>query len=118
MHKLIFTICLITLTSFQLNAQQANVRPSYKPNILVAKDGSGDYTTIQEAIDAVRAYTPTPVTIRIKNGLYHEKVTIPAWVGNLTIIGESKENTIVSFEDYAGKFFSMDTVKNKNKGKI
>jgi pectinesterase len=115
MHKLIFTICLITLTSFQLNAQQANVRPSYKPNILVAKDGSGDYTTIQEAIDAVRAYTPTPVTIRIKNGLYHEKVTIPAWVGNLTIIGESKENTIVSFEDYAGKFFSMDTVKNKNK---
>ena len=115
MDKLFITVCFFVLTCLHVNAQQANVRPSYKPNIVVAKDGSGDYTTIQEAIDAVRAYTPTPVTIRIKNGLYHEKVTIPAWVGNLTIIGESKEKTIVSFEDYAGKFFSTDTVHNKNK---
>ena len=105
MHKFFVSVCLFIFIFLNVNAQQANVRPSYKPNILVAKDGSGDYTTIQEAIDAVRAYTPTPVTIRIKNGLYHEKVTIPAWVGNLTIIGESKEKTIVSFEDYAGKFF-------------
>ena len=76
------------LTSF---AQQANVRTSYKPNLVVAKDGSGDYTTIQEAVDAVRAYTPVHVTIRIKNGWYHEKVTIPSWVTNLSIIGESIE---------------------------
>jgi pectinesterase len=96
-------------------AQQANVRSFYKPNLVVAKDGSGDYTTIQEAIDAVRAYTPVHVTIRIKNGLYHEKITIPAWVHNLSIIGESKEKTIVAFEDYAGKFIDADTVHNKNK---
>lgn len=115
MNKMLILICFFALTFLNANAQQANVRPSYKPNLVVAKDGSGDYTTIQEAIDAVRAYTPVHVTIRIKNGLYHEKVTIPAWVGNLSIIGESKENTIVSFEDYAGKFFSTDTIHNKNK---
>lgn len=115
MKKYIFTLFATLLVFSFTSAQQANVRPFYKPNLVVAKDGTGDYTTIQEAIDAVRAYTPTHVIIRIKNGFYREKVTIPAWVGNLSIIGESKENTIVSYEDYAGKFFSADTVHNKNK---
>lgn len=115
MYKIVFTLSLFILSLAQTQAQQANVRTSYKPNLLVAKDGSGDYTTIQEAIDAVRAYTPVHVTIKVKNGWYHEKVTIPAWVTNLSIMGESKENTIVSFEDYAGKFFSIDTVSNKIK---
>ena len=96
-------------------SQQANVRSFYKPNLVVAKDGSGDYTTIQEAVDAVRAYSPVHVTIRIRNGLYHEKISIPAWVNNLSIIGESKEKTIIAYEDFAGKFFSEDTVHNKNR---
>lgn len=115
MKKIVVSLLAILLTANFTMAQQANVRPSYKPNLVVAKDGSGDYTTVQEAIDAVRAYTPVHVTIRIKNGLYHEKVTIPAWVSNLSIIGESKEHTIISYEDYAGKFFVVDTVHNKNK---
>lgn len=115
MKKLAFTYCILLICIVTLHAQQANVRAFYKPNLVVAKDGSGDYTTIQEAIDAVRAYTPVHVTIRIKNGLYHEKVTIPSWVTNLSIIGESKENTIVAFEDFSGKFFDADTVHNKNK---
>lgn len=114
--KVIFlSIVSFILYTLPLQAQQANVRASYKPNLVVAKDGTGDYRTVQEAIDAVRAYTPVHVTIRIKNGWYHEKVTIPSWVSNLSIIGESKEQTIISFEDYAGKFFDTDTVNNKNK---
>ncbi len=115
MRKIIICFLLFAFSQSNLLAQQANVRPFYKPNLVVAKDGSGDYTTVQEAIDAVRAYTPVHVTINIKNGTYHEKVTIPAWVNNLSIIGESKEKTIISYEDYAGKFFSTDTVHNKNK---
>lgn len=115
MKKVIIFLLLFISARQLVFSQQANVRSSYKPNLVVAKDGSGDYTTVQEAIDAVRAYTPTHVTIKIKNGYYHEKVTIPPWVCNLSIIGESKENTIISYEDYAGKFFSKDTVNNKNK---
>lgn len=115
MKSFFFMVLLFLMSNNITMGQQANVRPFYKPNLVVAKDGSGDYTTIQEAIDAVRAYTPVHVTIRIKNGWYHEKVTIPSWVTNLSIIGESKEKTIISFEDYAGKFFDADTVRNKNK---
>jgi pectinesterase len=110
-----FIFCVFMMKQNEVLGQQANVRASYKPNLMVSKDGSGDYSTIQEAIDAVRAYTPVPVTIRVKKGFYHEKISIPSWVSNLTIIGEDKENTIVAFEDYAGKFFDTDTVKNKNK---
>ncbi|MBP2327420.1 pectin methylesterase-like acyl-CoA thioesterase [Kibdelosporangium banguiense] len=55
--------------------------------ITVAKDGTGNHTSVQAAINA----TPdrTPVTIRIKPGLYREVVTIPATKTPLTILGTS-----------------------------
>ena len=96
-----------------LVAQQA--QPSYKQYLVVAADGTGDYKKIQDAIDAVRAYSPEHIRIFIKNGVYHEKVNLPAWVTNISIIGESKENTIIVYEDYSGKFISADTVNNKKK---
>jgi pectinesterase len=101
---------LFFLCGLSVNAQQV-----YKPHLTVALDGSGDYKSIQEAIDAVRAYSPEHITIFIKNGVYKEKVTIPAWVTNLSIIGESKENTIITYGDYSGKFIASDTVNNKKK---
>ncbi len=39
----------------------------------------------------------------MKNGVYHEKVTIPEWNTNLSLIGESKEKTIITYDDYFGK---------------
>lgn len=71
--------------------------------ISVAKDGTGDYLTVQEAIDAVRAFNPTPVAIHIKAGIYKEKLVIPSWISNLTIKGDEAENTILTFDDYSGK---------------
>lgn len=41
--------------------------------ITVAKDGSGDYTCVQEAIDSI---TSVPETVFIKNGIYKERVEI------------------------------------------
>lgn len=66
----------------------------------VAKDGSGDYTTIQEAINHTKAFPPQRVTIFIKNGIYKEKVKLHEWNTDLTLIGESKEGTIITFGDY------------------
>ncbi|MES2775129.1 MAG: pectinesterase family protein [Bacteroidota bacterium] len=87
----------------------------YPKNITVAKDGSGNYKTIQEAVNAIRAYSPEHNTIYIKNGVYNEKVNVPAWVTNISFVGESRENTIISYNDYSGKFISSDTVVNKQK---
>ena len=48
-------------------------------DFVVAKDGSGDFLTVQEAIDAAPDYCKQDeTTIYIKDGIYSEKVTIPS----------------------------------------
>ena len=72
--------------------------------IVVDKSGGGDFTSLQEAIHSVRAFDPEgPTTIYVKNGIYREKIVIPDYVCNIAIIGEDKEKTIISYDDYAGK---------------
>ncbi len=74
-----------------------------KYDITVAQDGSGDYTTIQSAINATKAFPDKRITIHIKNGLYHEKVKVHAWNNLLTLEGESKDKTIITYDDYFEK---------------
>lgn len=77
--------------------------PQPETTLTVAQDGSGDFKTVQEAVYAVRDYTPVPITIKVKNGVYREKVIIPSWKCDITIQGESEDKTIISWDDYAGK---------------
>lgn len=72
-------------------------------NMVVAKDGSGDFTSIQDAINAAKAFPYERVIIHIKNGVYNEKVHVYSWNTHMSLIGESKENTIISFNDYFDK---------------
>ena len=75
----------------------------YKYVFTVAKDGSGDYKYIQDAIDAMRVYPLSPITLYIKNGVYNEKIELPATNTDVTFIGESVDKTIISFNDYSGR---------------
>ncbi|MES2647456.1 MAG: pectinesterase family protein [Bacteroidota bacterium] len=86
----------------QLTAQTANAH-QYKYIFTVAKDGSGDYKYIQEAIDAMRVFPLAPITLYIKNGVYTEKIEVPATNTDVTFIGESVEKTIIAFNDYSGR---------------
>jgi pectinesterase len=72
-------------------------------DMTVALDGSGDYTSIQAAIDACKAFPDKRISIYIKNGVYQEKVRVPAWNNKLSLIGESAEHTIISSGDYFDK---------------
>jgi pectinesterase len=71
--------------------------------ITVAQDGSGDFTKIQDAIYACPAFPYEKVTISIKNGIYNEKIRIPEWNTNVVLQGESKEKTIITFDDNFSK---------------
>ena len=62
---------------------------SYKPYLIVAKDGSGDYTTIQDAVTNAKENS----TIFICDGSYTESVS--AWGKRIHIIGLNKENCIL-----------------------
>ena len=71
------------------------------PVIVVAQDGSGDFITIQDAINSVRDFTPVPRVIHIKKGIYYEKVEIPSWKCDITLKGDGPEETLIYYDDYA-----------------
>ncbi len=72
-------------------------------SVIVAQDGSGNYNTVQAAIDAAPTGRTTPYIIFIRNGTYREKVTIPSNKPFLQLIGESVANTKIIWDDYNGK---------------
>lgn len=89
--------CLFLFITLSANAQ------TYPKSFTVAKDGSGDFKTIQEAVNAVRDLSEVQVPIYIKNGIYKEKLVIPSQKSKISLIGENKEQTIITFDDYSGK---------------
>lgn len=72
-------------------------------NVIVAQDGSGEYRSIQEAINNAPSFPYKRVVIHIKNGNYFEKVMIPEWNTNMSLIGESQEKTIITYDDNFNK---------------
>lgn len=71
-------------------------------NFVVAQDGSGDFTTVQAAINAVPDYRKAgPTRIYIKEGIYKEKIVIAESKQNVQLIGE--DGTVITYDDYAQK---------------
>src|SRR6476619_3177900 len=97
--KLFCTIWLVIYNAGLFS--QTNNPQQYKYVFTVAKDGTGDYKYIQDAIDAMRVFPLAPITLYIKNGVYNEKIELPANNTDVTFIGESVEKTIITFNDYS-----------------
>jgi pectinesterase len=62
---------------------------------VVAQDGSGDFLSVQEAVNAAPDSLDTPYLIFVKNGSYEEQVVIPETKPYLHLIGQDKEQTII-----------------------
>lgn len=92
-------LSLLTLTVICGLAQPV----TYPSSFTVAQDGSAPFRTIQDAVNAVRDLSQQRVTIHIKNGVYHEKLVIPSWKTMISLVGESRDSTIISYDDYSGK---------------
>ena len=69
--------------------------------IVVSRVGTGNFRTLQEAIESARAFMDYTVTIYVRNGVYKEKVIVPSWVENIDIIGEDRDKTIITYDDHA-----------------
>ena len=72
-----------------------------RDTLVVSRDGTGDFRTLQEAIESARAFMDYTVTIYVRNGVYKEKVIVPSWVENIDIIGEDRDKTIITYDDHA-----------------
>ena len=70
-----------------------------RPNatrLVVSADGTGDFNTVQGAMDFVPDHCKKRVTITVRNGLYEEIVYFRN-KDNVTLLGESQENTIIRY---------------------
>ena len=95
--------CLFAVLSLILFFSSNLIAGQDKFEITVSHDGTGDYTNIQSAIDACKAFPDQRIIIHIRNGIYNEKVVVPAWNNRISLIGENSEKTIISYGDYFGK---------------
>ncbi|MCR4882136.1 MAG: hypothetical protein K6A68_01065 [Clostridiales bacterium] len=63
--------------------------------IIVSKDGSGDYTSIQDAIDSVKDADRNPTIILVRMNEYRERVIVNK--DNIRIVGEARDRTVITW---------------------
>ncbi|KAK6914619.1 Pectinesterase, catalytic [Dillenia turbinata] len=66
------------------------------PNVVVAADGSGDYKTVTEAVAAAPEKRSKRYVIKIKAGVYKEKVEVSKKKTNIMFVGDGRTNTIIT----------------------
>src|SRR5688500_5318683 len=94
MQRLLFSFFILIST-----VQFVKAADSY--DLVVAKNGSGNFTTLQAAIDAVPSGLTRPFKIFIKDGRYKERVRIPASKTFIQLTGQSVANTIITYNSAA-----------------
>ncbi|TYI81859.1 hypothetical protein E1A91_D05G183100v1 [Gossypium mustelinum] len=67
-----------------------------KADVVVAKDGSGNYKTLGEAVATAPDKSKTRYIIHVKKGTYKENVEIGANKKNLMIVGDGMNSTIIT----------------------
>jgi pectinesterase len=78
--------------------------PARDTTVVVAKDGTGAYTTVQAAFNAVPVNYSGRWSIFVKKGSYHEKDTLASNRPNVELVGEDRDSTIIWNDDYGDKY--------------
>src|SRR6187401_52600 len=82
--------------------------------IIVAADGSGNYQMVQSAFNSISEKNNKPVTVFVKKGIYKEKLFLDSTKKWVTVIGEDKMNTILTYDDHTGKLSPKgDTINTR-----
>ncbi|MDO4158960.1 MAG: pectinesterase family protein [Prevotellaceae bacterium] len=69
--------------------------------LVVARDGTGQFRNIGDAIAVCHAFKEYRKVIYVKTGVYKEKVVIPSDLVNIEICGEDVDKTILTYDDNA-----------------
>ena len=78
--------------------------PQPDSTVVVAADGSGNFTTVQAAFRAVPTNYTGNWRIFVKKGTYYEKDTLASGKINVTLEGEDRDSTIITYDDYGDKY--------------
>lgn len=71
------------------------------PDLVVAQDGSGDFFTVGEAVAAVPDFNKSELLLRVMEGTYREKISIPYTKRNVRMEGRGEVK--ITWDDYASK---------------
>lgn len=96
------TFFLAAGLSFGICTAHAQVALPPAGPLVVAQDGSGQFRTVQAAVDAVPNQSAGPVIIQLRQGTYHEKVVVPTLKTHIILRGEAAANTIITYSDHSG----------------
>ncbi|HVG16575.1 MAG TPA: pectinesterase family protein, partial [Chitinophagaceae bacterium] len=101
MKKILHLLLVITaaLCTIALAAQPTGLPYDF----IVAADGSGQFKTVQEAINAVPDFRKKWTTIFIKKGVYKEKLVMAESKQMVSFIGASRDETVIAYDDYNQK---------------
>ncbi|CAM5457040.1 hypothetical protein GCM10010261_54830 [Streptomyces pilosus] len=85
-------------------ATAASTKAAAATTLTVAKDGTGQYRTVQAAVNAIPANNPSRVVVSIKPGTYRETVKVPSDKPHVTFqgTGGSRKDTVIVYDNAAG----------------
>lgn len=101
-------LCAADTITFTTKAKPV-VTPSLY-DFVVAKDGSGNGTTIQSAFDAVPAGNTAIFRIFVKNGTYNEYPSLADGKTNVSLIGQDRDKVIITGSHYSGQVVNSVTI--------
>lgn len=102
---LVMIALLLVVSASRASSSESNY------HFVVAQDGTGDFRTVQEAVNAVPDFRKAgPTRILIKKGVYKEKLVVANTKDGVQLYGE--DGVIITYDDYASKF----NVFGENKG--
>ena len=92
---------LLTIALLSLLAAKADNPFDNPDTIVVARDGTGQFRNLSEAIEVCRAFMDYHKVIFVKRGTYKEKLIVPQWLAHIEICGEDRDQTIITWDDHA-----------------
>ena len=96
--KKFMTLLLAFASTLAVSAASKYDNPD---TIVVARDGTGQFRTIGDAVEVCRAFMDYHKVIYVKKGTYKEKVIVPSFLTNIEICGEDRDETVITFDDHA-----------------
>jgi pectinesterase len=98
MKRIQVAIAIVALyAGARLGAQTAPPASHVASEIVVAQDGSGQFRTIQAALDSIPKDNAAWKFILLRNGVYNEKVYINA--GHVILVGEDRDRTRIVYAE-------------------
>ena len=105
----LFTLYCSLFTSFAGSKSYDN-----PDTIVVARDGTGQFRSVGEAIEVCRAFMDYHKVIFVKKGTYKEKLVVPTHLQYIEILGEDVEKTVITYDDHANIAFENSQLSTIN----